>query len=159
MKREAIFSKDRKYRYSIERVWDSTRKSVVFICLNPSTADEYEEDQTLTRCINFSRDWGYGSVEVVNLFAFKATDPTDLKSSLHPVGTENDRYIEEAVEGADLVVAAWGEHGKYRRRNREVLYLIRKLDKEIYCLEVLKCKEPKHPSRARADLKPIPYKL
>jgi hypothetical protein len=133
---------------------------VVFICLNPSTADEYEDDQTLSCCINFSKKWengSFGSLEVVNLFAIRATDPKVMKAAKNPEGIDNDEYILNAVKNADLIICAWGEHGSYRRRDREVLTLIKSLSREIHCLEVLKCNQPKHPSRAKKDLKPTQF--
>lgn len=157
MEKEAKLDKQRTYRYSITRTWDSTKKRVVFICLNPSTADEYEDDQTLSRCIDFSQRWhdgSYGSIEVVNLFALRATDPKVMKAAKDPIGKENDWYILNAVKNADLIIAAWGEHGSFKRRDREILTLIKNFSKEIHCLEVLKCKQPKHPSRARKDIVP-----
>jgi hypothetical protein len=160
MKKEAIFDKDRTYRYSIKRIWEPSKKKVVFICLNPSTADEYEDDQTLRRCIDFSERWengAYGSVQVVNLFAFRAKDPKVLKQSLDPIGEMNNQYIKDAVKNADIVIAAWGEHGSFNRRDREVLYLVKKESNQISCLDVLKCKQPKHPSRAKKNLLLIPY--
>lgn len=160
MNNEAIFNKERTHRYSIKRIWEPTKKKVVFICLNPSTADEYEDDQTFGRCIDFAERWGngaYGTVEIVNLFAYRTKDPQILKESLDPIGVENDQYIIKAVKNADLVVAAWGEHGSYKRRDRQVLNLIKNESKQIHCLDVLKCKQPKHPSRAKKDLIPVPF--
>jgi hypothetical protein len=160
MRKEAIFDVDRTYRYSIKRIWEPSKKKVVFICLNPSTADEYEDDQTMGRCIDFSKRWEngtYGSVQVVNLFAFRTKDPKILKQSLDPIGELNDKYIINAVKNADLVIAAWGENGSFKRRDRDVLDLIKKETKQINCLDVLKGKQPKHPSRAKKDLSLIPY--
>lgn len=160
MKNEVIFNKERTHRYSIKRIWDLSKKKVVFICFNPSTADEYDDDQTFGRCIDFAKRWdsgSYGSVEVVNLFAYRTKDPSILKKSLDPIGEENDMYISAAVKNADLVIAAWGEHGFFKRRDREVLSRVKKELKPIYCLGVLKCKQPKHPSRARKNIIPFHY--
>ncbi|PEQ91741.1 hypothetical protein CN481_15745 [Bacillus sp. AFS006103] len=160
MIKEAFFDEQREYRYSIKRTWDKNKKRVVFICLNPSTADEYEDDQTLSRCIDFSKRWengSFGSLEEVNLFAIRATDPQVMKVAKNPVGKDNDEYILNAVKNADIIIATWGEHGSFRRRDREVLTLIKSLSREIHCLEVLKCKQPKHPSRAKKALEPTSY--
>ena len=81
MKSGAIFSSCRKYRYALWRNWDETKPCVMIIGLNPSTADENENDPTITRCINFAKSWGYGGVCVTNLFAYCATVPSDMKAS------------------------------------------------------------------------------
>jgi hypothetical protein len=91
------------------------------------------------------------------LFAMKATDPKVMKAAKNPVGKDNDEYILNAVKNADLIIAAWGEHGSFKRRDREVLTLIKSLSREIHCLEVLKCNQPKHPSRAKKDKEPTQY--
>ncbi|GHX72979.1 hypothetical protein VCSRO16_3593 [Vibrio cholerae] len=73
MKNTAELSKCRKYRYALWRTWDSDKPFAMFIGLNPSTADEKNDDPTLRRCINFAKSWGYGGVCMANLFAFRAT--------------------------------------------------------------------------------------
>ena len=88
MKKNAKFSACRKYRYALWRTWDESKPYVMIIGLNPSTADENKNDPTITRCINFAKSWGYGGVCVTNLFAFRATVPSDMKTSNDPIGTE-----------------------------------------------------------------------
>lgn len=73
----ARFSPDRVYRYDLVRDWDTRQQVVAFIGLNPSTADESEDDPTIRRCIRYARDWGYGGIVMLNAFAFRATDPRD----------------------------------------------------------------------------------
>ena len=90
MKTDAKLSECRKYRYALWRTWDETKPHVMIIGLNPSTADETKDDPTITRCINFAKSWGYGGVCMANLFAYRATEPTVMKGSTDPVGTEND---------------------------------------------------------------------
>lgn len=89
MKKSAILSDDRKYRYSLSRVWDESKNKVMFIGLNPSTADETEDDPTIRRCINFAKSWGYVGLEMTNLFAFRATAPKDMKNTKEPIETVN----------------------------------------------------------------------
>lgn len=78
MKSDAELSKCRTYRYALWRTWDESKPFAMFVGLNPSTADELEDDPTIRRCINFSKLWGYGGLCMVNLFAYRATDPTAL---------------------------------------------------------------------------------
>lgn len=93
MIKDAILSEDRKYRYILSRTWDETKPTVLFIGLNPSTADENEDDPTIRRCIIFAKSWGYGGLIMANLFAFRTTNPQGLYSEKNPVGSENDYYI------------------------------------------------------------------
>ncbi|ULT59582.1 DUF1643 domain-containing protein [Neobacillus drentensis] len=158
LKNSAIFDETETYRYSLTRVWDSSKEKVVFICLNPSTADAEYNDPTLNRCIDFAKRWHnskYGLLEMVNLFSFRSTDFSNLKSVDDPIGRKTNNYILNAVKSASLVVVAWGENGSFKNRDKEVLKLLSSEKKSIHCLEVLKCKQPKHPLFAKGDLNPI----
>ena len=106
MIKDAFLSKDGLYRYALWRVWDDSVPQAMFIGLNPSTAEESNDDKTLRRCISFSKAWGYGGVCMANLFAFRATDPDDMKLARDPVGPENDSWIIQLASEADIVVAA-----------------------------------------------------
>ncbi|MEO8632426.1 MAG: DUF1643 domain-containing protein, partial [Chloroflexota bacterium] len=112
----AVFSGDRRYRYRLWRRWELSRPLIAFCMLNPSTADERSDDPTIRRCIGFARDWGYGGVEIVNVFALRATDPRELRRLRDPVGPRNDSYVLDAAERAASVVIAWGAHGAFRSR-------------------------------------------
>lgn len=94
------------YRYTLTRVWEEERPRVCFVMLNPSTADASQEDPTIRRCLSFARSWGYGSLEVVNLFAWRATKPTDIFSAPSPVGEENDHHLALAFARAERIIAA-----------------------------------------------------
>jgi hypothetical protein len=118
----AAFSRDRRYRYRLWRRWDRSRPPVAFCMLNPSTADARRDDPTIRRCIGFARDWGYGGIEVVNIFALRATDPRDLRSARDPVGPRNDAFILRAAAGSPVVIA-WGVHGALRDRASATLKL------------------------------------
>jgi hypothetical protein len=159
-KNDAIFDSTGQYRYSLTRVWNSNKEKVVFICLNPSTADGENDDPTLKRCIDFAKRWHnekYGSLEMVNLFSYRATDFDMLRDVENPVGSENDDYIVKAVRSASLVVVAWGEKGIYRNRHKEVLELLSNENIDVHCLEILKCNQPKHPLYAKKELTPRIY--
>ena len=95
MKKGAHFSTCRRYRYRLWRIWDENKPFVLFICLNPSTADENEDDPTIRRCVRFARDWDYGGMVMVNLFAFRATDPSELYNADEQIGQNNSKEILE----------------------------------------------------------------
>lgn len=147
VERGALLSACGKYRYLLTRVWKEQAPRVCFVMLNPSTADAHEDDATIRRCIGFAKSWGYGSLEVVNLYAWRATDPKDLWKAVFPVGSENDRYIQEAVRRSTFTVAAWGANAKYRHRVQRVAEMIQ----NAVCLGRTKEGAPYHPLRLRAD--------
>jgi hypothetical protein len=124
----------------------------MFVGLNPSTADETSDDPTLTRCINYAKSWGYGGVCMANLFAFRATEPSDMKASDDPIGTENNKWLKKLAKDAALVVAAWGNDGSYLERSKQVKELL----PNLYCLKLNKSGEPAHPLYQAAKLKPVP---
>lgn len=141
----AVFSVCRDYRYLLERDVDPLLGggTVAFVLLNPSTADETTDDPTLRRCIGFARRLGYAHLSVVNLFAWRTSDPLDLPRAADPVGPENDYWIELACRSADIVVAGWGVHGSWRERDREVAGMLKPL--ELRCLGRTRDGAPKHP--------------
>ena len=122
MHRTALFSRDRRFRYRLGRRWGDGA-AVCFVLLNPSTADETREDPTIRRCIGFARSLGYGALEVVNLYAYVATDPAELRRAGYPVGRYTDRHIEAAVLESGRVVLAWGVRAARLGRPGEVLGL------------------------------------
>ncbi len=151
----AVFDPTRTYRYSLYREWGDPSHKAAFIMLNPSTADETHLDPTVTRCCGYARRWGYGAIEVVNIFAYRSTDPKGLLAVADPVGKENDQYILAAVEDAALVVAAWGVHGALQDRGRIVQDLI--ADRcALTCLGRTKAGHPRHPLYLRRDAVPMP---
>jgi hypothetical protein len=108
----AILSPCGRYRYRLWRRWSAAGRRVVWVMLNPSTADASIDDPTIRRCLGFSKAWGYTALEVVNLFALRATDPAVLGLAGYELarGPDNERHILESCQGADLVIAAWGAH-------------------------------------------------
>jgi hypothetical protein len=119
----ATFSPCRTYRYSLWRRWGAG-SYVMFIGLNPSTADEVNDDPTIRRCIRFAKDWGHSGLCMTNLFAFRATDPRDMKAASDPVGARNDQTLLSIARNASVVVAAWGAHGGHLKRSAQVESLI-----------------------------------
>ncbi|HKV84961.1 MAG TPA: DUF1643 domain-containing protein, partial [Ktedonobacterales bacterium] len=112
------------YRYLLWRTWDAALSRLLWVMLNPSTAGETMDDPTIRRCVSFSRRWGFGGIEVVNLFALRAASPKELQRTPDQIGAENDRYIAEAASRATGIVVAWGEHGGYLGRDRTVMALL-----------------------------------
>ncbi len=153
MKTDAILSEDRKYRYVLSRIWDESKPTVMIIGLNPSTADETENDPTIVRCIDFAKSWGYGGVYMLNLFGFRATQPKDMFNTKEPIGNENDKYIYEYSKICDKVICAWGNDGDYKNRSKEILSKI----ENLYYLKLNKTGEPAHPLYLKGDLIPIKF--
>ena len=91
MHRTTSFSTCRVYRYTLERVWDSALPRLLWILLNSSDADAFQDDPTNRRGINFSKAWGYGSCVFANLFAFQSPYPKIMMAQTEPVGPLNDR--------------------------------------------------------------------
>ena len=151
--KNATFSDCRKYRYALSRTWNGKKKTILFIGLNPSTANEKIDDPTIRRCINYAQNWGYGSLLMVNLFAYRATLPSELKNVKNPIGNDNDLQIIELSKKADIAVAAWGNEGTLLNRDKEV----KKILPNLMCLKINKSGQPSHPLYQKKDLKLIKY--
>ena len=149
----AKFSKDRIYRYALWRTWDKALPKLLFIGLNPSTADEKKDDPTMRRCIRFSKDLGYGGFIMANIFAYRSTDPKKLKLIKDPIGKKNNYWIKKLAKDSGKTIAAWGTHGGYLNRGDEVAKLI----DNLYCLRKTKKGFPSHPLYLPANLKPIKF--
>lgn len=154
MEKSAILSADRKYRYVLTRIWDEKKPTVVFIGLNPSTADEEVDDETIRKCIGYAKRWGYGKLIMVNLFAFRSTDSSMLKRVEDPVGPDNDSYIQKCVSESNLVIACWGNHGKLLNRDKALMGSL----PNLVCLKRNKNGTPHHPLYLSKDITPMPYK-
>jgi hypothetical protein len=116
--------------------------------LNPSTADHVNNDPTVERCERRARTGGFGKLIVVNLFALRSTDPAKLYSHPNPRGfPRNNLEIDAAALEARFLVCAWGEHGKYLQRGREIMFLLRtgNLGAKLRHLGLNASGEPKHP--------------
>lgn len=155
--RRARFSEDRVFRYKLEIEFGAGDGTVNFIMLNPSTADEYKNDPTVERCERRAREWGYRRLIVTNLFAFRATDPREMKAAADPVGRENDAAIVAAAKESDLVIAAWGNHGFHLGRADVVRAALCSQRVRLKCLRVSKSGHPAHPLYLPYELEPIDY--
>ncbi|HEX7926421.1 MAG TPA: DUF1643 domain-containing protein [bacterium] len=157
MRRNAVFDASKRYRYRLGREWDATLPRVTFVLLNPSTADHRKDDPTIRRCIGFARAWGYGGVEVLNLFAWRATKPKDLRRAVAPVGPANDRHLRDAVRRSARVIVAWGIHGAWQNRDQAALALLRRHGCTPFCLGLTRDGLPRHVLYLRHETSPTEY--
>lgn len=158
MNNECVFSPDRRHRYTLIHRADPLlggERLLMWIGLNPSTADERQLDPTLTRILGYSLREGYDGFIMTNLFAWRATDPRDMKEAADPVGAENDRWLLESARRCRRVVAAWGSHGSFRDRGAAVCRLLRKFD--LVCLAQNADGAPSHPLYLKKTLPLVPY--
>jgi hypothetical protein len=153
----AVYSDCEKYRYSLDRVWDTTAKRVMFVMLNPSKATEVQNDPTVERCERRARALGYGGFCVTNIFAWRATDPRDMRAAVDPVGPENDDVLLRNTDWADHIIAAWGTHGAHLDRGIAVASMLRQQPKALFHLGLSKAGHPKHPLYLPYSQHPIPW--
>ena len=147
----ALFSPDGLYRYELRRIWDPARILVLFVMLNPSTANAQHDDPTIRRCLGFAREWGYGGLLVGNLFGLRATDPRMLQESADPVGPDNDFHLDALMAKADLAVMAWGARGDLKRVE-VVKGLLRRHRMAACSLGTTKAGQPRHPLYVPKDV-------
>lgn len=150
----AVFSECRTWRYQLTRAWDGSLPWVMFVGLNPSKADETEDDMTIRVCMGYARRWGFGGILMANLFAFCATYPVDLFVADDPVGPETDHYLglQSALTVADggVVVACWGVDGDWRDRSAQVAPRLG----QYKALALTKNGQPRHPRALSSRLRP-----
>jgi hypothetical protein len=171
--RKCVFSDCRRYRYTLWREWDEPEMGLLglvasgrlkpgsylmVIGLNPSTADETNDDPTVRRCINFAKHWGFGALCMTNLFAYRATDPEVMKKTMAPVGetidsntSVNCKHLVKCAAGAGMVLAAWGKHGSHLNRAAQVIRML----PPMHTLGINKDGSPKHPLYVAASATPI----
>jgi len=164
MKRGALISECGQFRYLLSRRWagDGGTRPLLFVMLNPSTADADVDDPTIRRCIAFAKAHAYEAMQVVNLFAFRTTYPADLKRVGCPVGPQNDAVIESAVRWSHKVCVAWGAHASHLRVERRVQDVMPMLWRNGYtpwCLQITRSGYPAHPLMLRADCRLQPFTL
>lgn len=151
----ATFSDCGRYRYQLWRTW-TVGPWLNYVLLNPSTADHLADDPTVSRCCRRASEMDFGGMVITNLFAWRATDPRELRSADDPVGPENDAAIVDAAERSLAVVCGWGSHGVLRDRDLAVLDLLRPV-KSANCLRITKNGTPSHPLYLPYDLPLIRY--
>lgn len=164
MERGAVISDCGKYRYVLWRRWDKTKPRLIFIMLNPSIADAELDDATIRVCMGRARKMDMGGIRVLNLFAYRATYPTELAIIADPVGPENDSYLEKYLgmrlwgdNRFEMMIAAWGDgglrKGLRRERWREVVSIIcGDMGDPLHHIGLTKAGQPKHPLRIGYDV-------
>lgn len=160
MQRDAALSRCGRYRYALWRRWDEAAPSVLFVMLNPSTADAREDDPTIRRCIGFAQAWGFGALAVGNLFALRSPDPMALHRAVATdgptaaIGPRNGLWLRRLAQESPVVVAAWGQHGALLQRGAAVAQSL----PTLHCLGVTQAGHPRHPLYVAAStpLQPWP---
>ena len=150
----AVYSDCERYRYSLTRIWDAAGDRVMFVMLNPSTATEVQNDPTIERCERRARALGYGGFCATNIFAFRATDPRDMKQADDPIGPDNLDAILNGAAWADQVICAWGTHGAFRDQGGAVANRLAGVGKPLFHLGLSKAGHPKHPLYIRYAQQP-----
>jgi hypothetical protein len=150
IKKHAIISHDNKYRYQLSRIWEEEKPKVLFIMLNPSTADADIDDPTIRRVVNFAKSWDYGGLFVGNLYAFRSSEPKDLLYTDDPIGKDNIQHIKFLIGLTDRVIYCWGNNQK----EPKWLY---DLVNNPYCIDISKKGVPKHPLYLKGELQPKLY--
>jgi hypothetical protein len=154
----AVISACGNFRYLLTRQSGTGADVATFVMLNPSTADAELDDPTIRRCVAFSRLWGCGKLQVVNLFAFRATNPRDMMNAEDPIGPENAAYVKQAVEGVGgPVVCAWGVHGGHPGQDLAMLRWLREAGVMPMALAVTKDGHPRHPLYVPQDTPLMPF--
>lgn len=155
----ATISSSGVYRYDLVRQWGDGNR-VCWIMLNPSTADEDNDDPTIRRCIGFSQSWGFGSLVVVNRYALRTTHPRLLREHMDPRGPLNDGFIANHLRDAELAVVAWGAFhvgGVFPVTGSPVNEIARRIQKSLFCLGTTKDGSPRHPLYVKGDTSYRPY--
>jgi hypothetical protein len=154
----ATYSDCEAYRYNLTRVWDPTGPRAAFVMLNPSTATERQNDPTVERCERRARTLGFGAFRVLNIFAWRATDPREMRAAADPVGPGNDAAILAAMTWADQVICAWGTHGAHLDRGPQVERMLRRAtDRTLFHFGLSKHGHPKHPLYIGYTVQPAPW--
>jgi hypothetical protein len=153
MQSGAVISPCRRYRFALWRRWNCGPQ-VLFVLLNPSTADETADDPTVRRCLGFARSWGFAALAVGNLFALRSTSPAELSACVDPVGPDNDRWLLRLSDESALVVAAWGNYGRLLGRGHAVSNLL----PDLHILGLTRRGEPRHPLYSRSSVVPDPWR-
>lgn len=179
----AELSPDGRHRYLLWREWRGTHdpknwrwygakdgagqklsdpKACLFIMLNPSTADADDDDPTVKRCVAFAQAWKYERLEVVNLFAYRATDPQELLRLGHgddPVGERNQHFIASAANDAGIIICAWGQHGSHLGQDATVLGWLDKIGAtgRAHALGFTTKGQPRHPLYVPSAVQPISW--
>lgn len=151
----AVFSECRKYRYALWRIWTESKPLVMFIGLNPSTANEDFDDPTIRRVRNFAKRWGYGGVYMMNCFPYISTDPGSLMNNRNTEIEINDRWLREVGGKCDLIIFAWGSFPVVKEFGRDKE--LNKMFPDAKALVINQDGSPRHPLYVKSDIDPVPF--
>jgi hypothetical protein len=145
------FSLDRRHRYALVHRWNPLfgDRLILWIGLNPSTADEAQLDPTLTRIRSFSEREGFDGFWMANLFALRTPYPKEMMAAPDPVGPDNDASLLAAADRCERIVAAWGACGKFQARAETVAQLL--AGHKLWCLGTTQAGHPRHPLYVAGD--------
>jgi len=156
----AVISDCGRYRYRLERQFGNG-PTMLFVMVNPSTADAEKDDQTIRKCIGFAKRAGYGRIIVGNKFAFRATDVNKLREAADPIGPDNDDHLDALMSQADRVVVAWGQLSKLpevlRHRWKDIVRLADSRGRPSFAFGTNADKHPKHPQMTGYDVPLMPW--
>jgi hypothetical protein len=142
----AVISQCETYRYQLWRKWDDAKPLVLFIMLNPSTANAEVDDPTIRRCMGYAKDWGFGGLYVGNLYAYRTAYPKELKAAGYPIGPDNDKHLKDMQSKCDQVICAWGNGQGIPQRIQDSF-------PQLHYIELAKDGTPKHPLYLKKVLK------
>ena len=156
----AAITADGLYRFSLRRQWGTYSATVCWVMLNPSTADADKDDPTIRRCVTFSKSWGYDGMVVVNLYAYRATNPAELADAVGAGidirGPGNEAFIRLAIQTSSIAVAAWGAH-RQPIPPTDVRTIAANLGRPLHCLGTTKDGSPRHPLFVKGDTHREPW--
>lgn len=139
-------SECQKYRYSLTRVWDESKPSILFVGLNPSTADADKDDPTIKKLIAYTKAWGYGGFEIVNLFAYRSSDPKNLyNKQAIAIGPGNTTYLKQAASSHVKTICMWGNQAKEISETVTAIWTQYFRGKGAYCFKINRDGSPAHP--------------
>lgn len=154
----AVYSSCDNYRYRLERFLGEG-PVVAFILMNPSTATEYKDDQTVLMVQTVCKRFNIGRAIIGNLYAYRTKSVVNLKSQADPIGPNNDMHLRQIAKDADQVIVAWGSPSKVpenmRKRWRDVVGILDEVGKPLYCLQHIANSHPRHPQILKHDT-PLP---
>jgi hypothetical protein len=155
----ALLSPCRRYRYLLWRIWDPALPVLTYLMLNPATADEVDNDPTITRCQKRAQLLGMGGMRVANLFAWRSAYPEDLAHQVDPVGPDNDRVIVQACQDSEYVICGWGKHGGFQSRDRAVIDILKAAKVDVRALRINADGSPGHPLYISYEVLPTAFEL
>lgn len=150
----ALFSECRQYRYALWRKWDESKSLIAFVGLNPSTANETEPDNTITRVIGFAKDWGFGGVYMLNLFPFVSTNPDELIECEADKLKTNDSIVRQIGPKCAKIIFAWGN---FKQVTPERVKFFLDIFPDGEALIMNKNGSPRHPLYVKGDVVPVHF--